>query len=231
MNGSHDNSAAERPVRVLVVDDEPLIVEMLTMGLNYEGFEVSIARTGFEAIEQARGKKPDLVILDIMLPGLDGIEVCRKLRAQSDVGILMLTALGEVEDRINGLDSGADDYLVKPYDLDEMLARVHAILRRADGTRAPERRFGALCISPSARTVTRNGLPVTLTPREWAILDRLSRRPGQTVPKAELEETVYGFGEEVESNAIEAHVSRLRAKLGRAAVETVRGFGYRMGQG
>ena len=130
------------------------------------------------------------------------------------------------------LEAGADDYLVKPYDLDEMLARINAILRRADGAaRAPERRFGDLCISASSRTVTLDGKPVTLTPREWAILDRLSHRPGQVVGKAELEDAVYGFGEEVESNAIEAHVSRLRAKLGRMAVETVRGFGYRMGQG
>ena len=111
------------------------------------------------------------------------------------------------------------------------LDRADDAARRADGARAPERRFGGLCISPSARTVTRHGAPVTLTPREWAILDRLSHRPGQVVGKAELEDAVYGFGEEVESNAIEAHVSRLRAKLGRTAVETVRGFGYRMGQG
>ena len=145
--------------------------------------------------------------------------------------VLIVTARDRIIERIAGLEAGADDYLVKPYDLNEMLARINAILRRADGTRAPERRFGGLCISPSARTVTRHGAPVTLTPREWAILDRLSRRPDQVVGKAELEDAVYGFGEEVESNAIEAHVSRLRAKLGRAAVETVRGFGYRMGQG
>src|SRR5438105_11185535 len=120
----------ERSVRVLVVDDEPLIVEMLTMGLNYEGFEVSVARTGFEALEQARSANPDLVVLDIMLPGIDGVEVCRRLRAQSNAGIIMLTARGEVEDRITGLDSGADDYLVKPFTFRELMARARAVLRR-----------------------------------------------------------------------------------------------------
>src|SRR6478609_3683949 len=119
----------ERTVRVLVVDDEPLIVELLTMGLDYEGFEVSVARTGFEALEQAQSSKPDLVVLDVMLPGLDGVEVCRRLRAQGNVGILMLTARGEVDDRVTGLESGADDYLIKPFNFRELMARLRAILR------------------------------------------------------------------------------------------------------
>src|SRR3954453_9387932 len=114
------NGDRERPVRVLVVDDEPLIVEMLTMGLSYEGFEVSVGRDGNEALEQSRTHKPDVVVLDIMLPGMSGIEVCKKLRAQGDVGIIMLTARGEVEDRVQGLDSGADDYLVKPFTFREL---------------------------------------------------------------------------------------------------------------
>src|SRR6266478_3022143 len=127
MNESQlSNNETERLVRVLVVDDEPLIVEMLTMGLSYEGFEVSMARTGHEALDQARAVNPDVVVLDIMLPGMDGIEVCRRLRAQGDVGILMLTALGEVDDRVTGLDSGADDYLVKPFTFKELMARLRA---------------------------------------------------------------------------------------------------------
>jgi DNA-binding response OmpR family regulator len=147
-----------------------------------------------------------------------------------DTPVLVVTARDRITERIEGLKAGADDYLTKPYDLDEMLARVDAIQRRAEGTRASLRSFGALHINPEARSAEVDGVPVALTPREWAILERLSRRPELVVSRQELEEALYGFGDEVESNAIEAHVSRLRAKLGRQSVETVRGFGYRMGR-
>ena len=153
----------ERPVRVLVVDDEPLIVEMLTMGLSYEGFEVSVARTGFEALEEAQRTKPDLVVLDIMLPGVNGVEVCKRLRDQGDVGVLMLTARGEVEDRIEGLDSGADDYLVKPFSFRELMARARAILRRRGVNLQRLLRIGDVTMDRQARRVTRGGASVELT--------------------------------------------------------------------
>lgn len=219
-------------MRLLVVEDEADLAQAVVDHLRAAAHAVDHAATLDEALAAVRATAYALVLLDLRLPDGEGLALLRDLRDRRDpTPVLIATARDRITERIAGLEAGADDYLVKPYDLDEMLARVHAVLRRAGGDRAPERRFGTLCISPSARTVTRNGAPVTLTPREWAILDRLSRRPGQTVTRSELEEAVYGFGEEVESNAIEAHVSRLRAKLGRAAVETVRGFGYRMGQG
>ncbi|HYP20397.1 MAG TPA: response regulator transcription factor, partial [Chloroflexia bacterium] len=161
----------ERPARVLVVDDEEIIVEMLTMGLNYEGFEVSVARTGFEALEQARSAKPDIVVLDVMLPGVDGVEVCRRLRAAGDVGILMLTARGEVEDRVMGLDSGADDYLVKPFTFRELLARVGAILRRKGVNLQQALRVGDLVLDRQTRRVTRGDRAIELTPREFDMLE------------------------------------------------------------
>ena len=219
-------------MRILVVEDEADLAQAVVDHLRAAAHAVDHASTLDAAQAAVRAMPYALILLDLRLPDGEGLALLRDLRDRRDpTPVLIVTARDRIIERIAGLEAGADDYLVKPYDLNEMLARINAILRRADGTRAPERRFGGLCISPSARTVTRHGAPVTLTPREWAILDRLSHRPGQVVGKAELEDAVYGFGEEVESNAIEAHVSRLRAKLGRAAVETVRGFGYRMGRG
>ena len=220
-------------MRILVVEDEADLAQAVVDHLRAAAHAVDHAATLDEAQAAVRASPYALILLDLRLPDGDRLALLRDLHDRRDATpVLIVTARDRITERIAGLEAGADDYLVKPYDLDEMLARINAILRRADGAaRAPERRFGDLCISASSRTVTLDGKPVTLTPREWAILDRLSRRPGQIVGKAELENAVYGFGEEVESNAIEAHVSRLRAKLGRAAVETVRGFGYRMGQG
>ena len=143
----------ERLVRVLVVDDEPLIVQMLSIALSYEKFEVSVARTGIEAIQQAARTKPDLIILDIMLPHMDGIEVCRRLRATGDVGILMLTARGEDQDQVAGLDSGADDYLVKPFTLPVLLARMRAILRRKGINLQSTLRVGDLTLDRLTRIV------------------------------------------------------------------------------
>ena len=229
MNGTHDVGSSERPVRVLVVDDEPLIVEMLTMGLNYEGFEVSVARTGFEAIEQARLKKPDLVILDIMLPGIDGVEVCRRLRAGSDVGILMLTALGEVEDRITGLDSGADDYLVKPFTFRELMARARAILRRRGIDLQQVLRVGDVALDRQARRVTRSGRPVELTPREFDMLELFLSHPRQVFTRDVILNRVWGYDYMGDTNVIDVHIRHLREKLGddsRSFIRSVRGVGY-----
>lgn len=155
----------------------------------------------------------------------------RRLRAGGRrIPVLIVTARERITERIAGLEAGADDYLVKPYDLHEMHARIVAIHRRASATVEAERRFARLCILPERRQVLLDDQPVHLTLREWALIERLSRRPDVTVSRAQMEDALYGFGDKVESNAIEAHISRLRAKLGRGAIVTQRGFGYQMGQ-
>ena len=219
-------------MRLLVVEDEADLAHAVCDHLRAAGHAVDLAASAQDADAALGTTDYDLVLLDLSLPDGDGLEVLRDLRSRrNSMPVMITTARDRITQRIAGLDAGADDYLVKPYDLDEMLARIAAILRRADNDRMPEREFGPIRIMPASQTVMRDGEPMALTRREWAILDRLSRRPDITVPKAELEDAVYSFGEEVESNAIEAHVSRLRAKLGHGAIETIRGFGYRMGKG
>ena len=219
----------ERSVRVLVVDDEPMIIEMLTMGLNYEGFEVSVARTGFEALEMARTHNPDLVVLDIMLPGIDGVEVCRKLRAQGNVGILMLTARGEVEDRIEGLDSGADDYLVKPFAFRELMARARAILRRRGINLQQTLRIGDVVMDRQTRKVSRAGRPIELTPREYDMLELFLSHPRQIFSRDVILNRVWGYDYLGDTNVIDVHIRHLREKLGdedRNLIRSVRGVGY-----
>lgn len=226
-NGAGDEK--ERPARVLVVDDEEIIVEMLTMGLNYEGFEVSVARTGHEALDQARSAKPDIVVLDVMLPGLDGVEVCRRLRATSDVGILMLTARGEVEDRVVGLDSGADDYLVKPFTFRELLARVGAILRRKGVNLQQALRVGDLVLDRQTRRVNRGGKPVELTPREFDMLELFLTHPRQVFSRDVILNRVWGYDYYGDTNVIDVHIRHLREKLedeNRDLIRSVRGVGY-----
>jgi DNA-binding response OmpR family regulator len=219
----------ERAVRILVVDDEPFIVEMLTMGLNYEGFEVSVARTGFEALEQARTARPDLVVLDVMLPGINGVEVCKRLRAQGNVGILMLTAKGELEDRIEGLDSGADDYLVKPFSFKELMARVRAILRRNGINLQQVLRTGDVVMDRQARKVSRAGRSVELTPREFDMLELFLTHPRQVFPRDVILNRVWGYDYMGDTNVIDVHIRHLREKLGdeeRNLIRSVRGIGY-----
>jgi DNA-binding response OmpR family regulator len=219
----------ERPVRVLVVDDEPLIVEMLTMGLSYEGFEVSVARTGFEALEEAQRTRPDLVVLDIMLPGVNGVEVCKRLRDQGDVGVLMLTARGEVEDRIEGLDSGADDYLVKPFSFRELMARARAILRRRGVNLQRLLRIGDVTMDRQARRVTRGGAAVELTPKEFDMLELFLMHPRQVFPRDIILNRVWGYDYMADTNVIDVHIRHLREKLGddgRNLIRSVRGIGY-----
>ncbi|MCK8463138.1 response regulator transcription factor [Aliiroseovarius sp. S1339] len=219
-------------MRLLVIEDEQGLADAVADHLREASHAVDIAGTLDDAQAAVRATQYDLILLDLHLPDGDGLSLVRDLRNRSaNTPVLIATARDRIMERIEGLEAGADDYLVKPYDLDEMLARISAILRRADSSRATQRQFGSIKVVPSAKSVYLDGQPVSLTTKEWAILDRLSRRPGITVAKAELEDALYGFGNEVESNAIEAHVSRLRAKLGRDVIETVRGFGYRMGKG
>jgi DNA-binding response OmpR family regulator len=219
----------ERLVRVLVVDDEPLIVQMLSIALSYEKFEVSVARTGLEAIQQAARLKPDLVILDIMLPQLDGIEVCRRLRATGDVGILMLTARGTDQDQVVGLDSGADDYLVKPFTLPVLLARMRAILRRKGINLQSTLRVGDVTLDRLTRKVTRGERQVELTPREFDLLELLLAHPRQVFSREAIVNRVWGYDYVGDSNVVDVYVRYLREKLAdeeRNLIRSVRGVGY-----
>lgn len=218
-------------MRLLVVEDEADLAGAVADHLRAASHAVDVAATLDEGMAAARAAVYALILLDLRLPDGEGLDLLRDLRDREDATpVLIVTARDRITERIAGLEAGADDYLVKPYDLDEMLARITAILRRMDGNRSPERFFGDLCVRPSSRAALLHGVPVPLTSKEWAILDRLSRRPDMTVSRAELEKALYAFGDEVNSNAIEAHVSRLRAKIGRGSIETMRGFGYRMGR-
>ena len=222
----------------LVVDDEPPLVRLLSAYLEREGFSVSTAGDGEEALRLARENPPDVVVLDLMLPGIDGIEVCRRIRAFSDAYIVMLTARVEEIDRIVGLSTGADDYVTKPFSPGELVARMRAMLRRPRGGQAsPEtRRLGALTIDPQGREVTRDGQAIALTRLEFDLLDALSEFPNLAFTRRRLLERVWGptwFGDE---HVVDVHIANLRRKLGDDQgapryVITLRGVGYRLGPG
>jgi len=215
---------------ILVVDDDPEIVSFLKRGLTYEGYTVDTAGDGAEALAKAREREPDLVVLDVMMPGMDGIEVSRRLRQGSEVPILMLTAKGTVSDRVAGLDSGADDYLVKPFSFDELLARIRALLRRAQPAEGEILRFMDLSLNTVTREVTRSGQAVQLTAQEFQLLELFMRHPRQVLKRDRIYEVVWGYDFGGESNVIEVYVRYLRAKLeadGQSRlIHTVRGVGY-----
>ncbi|MFF3417816.1 response regulator transcription factor [Streptomyces sp. NPDC002698] len=220
-------------MRVLVVEDERRLALALQHGLTAEGFSVDVAHDGLTGLTKATERAYDVVVLDIMLPGLNGYRVCQRLRATgSDVGILMLTAKDGEWDEAEALDTGADDYLSKPFSFVVLVARLRALARRI-GTRAPRRTvLGDLVVDSAARTCTRAGVSVPLTPREFAVLDHLARRAGEAVSKREILDEVWDSGADSDPNTVEVHVSALRRKIdtpfGRAAVQTVRGSGYRL---
>jgi DNA-binding response OmpR family regulator len=219
----------ERAARVLIVDDEPLIVQMLSIALGYEKFDVSVARTGLEAIQQASLVKPDLIILDWMLPGLDGIEVCRRLRNAGDVGILMLTARGEDEDQVLGLEAGADDYLIKPFTLPVLLARMKAILRRRGINLDTTLRAGDVALDRQTRKVQRGDRQVDLTPREFDLLEMLLSHPRQVFSREAIVNRVWGYDYFGDTNVVDVYIRYLREKLGdeeRTLIRSVRGVGY-----
>ena len=219
-------------MRVLLVEDDATLGAAVRDHVAAEGHAVDWVARLDAAQAHLEAAPYDLILLDLMLPDGRGLPFLSRLRARGDATpVVVLTALDTVAERIAGLDAGADDYLVKPFDLAELSARLKAVARRYAGNPNPLVEVGALAVDLAARTVTRAGRPVELTAREWALFEALVQRPGQIVSKARLEDTLYPFGAEVESNAIEAHVSRLRRKLGADAVETVRGLGYRLGQG
>ena len=215
--------------RILVVEDEEGIADFLRRGLVLTGYEVDVAYDGESALSWAREQMPDMVILDLMLPGLDGVEVCRRLRAASDVPIIVLTARDSVSDKVQGLDAGADDYLTKPFAFDELLARVRAAERR----RSPDQAVltvGDLVIRPASREVERAGRRIELTTREYDLLEYLARNAGKVVKKQAIFEKVWGFDFETESDAIKVYVRYLRKKLNatgeRDLIQAVRGVGY-----
>jgi DNA-binding response OmpR family regulator len=216
-------------IRILVVDDEEVLVDLISTGLRYEGFEVVVATDGPAALAQAAAFQPHLVVLDWMLPGLDGLTICQRLRAQSDVAILMLTAKGELEERVAGLDGGADDYLVKPFKFQELLARIRAILRRHNLSLRRRLSVGEVQLDRETHEVWRAGQPIELTPREFELLAVLMAHPRQVFTRAMLLDRVWGYDYAADPNLVEVHISALRAKLGdtaRQLIRTVRGVGY-----
>ena len=214
---------------VLIVEDEQAIRRFLRTALEADGLRVYEAETLQRGLLEAATRKPDLIILDLGLPDGDGIDFIRDLRQWSAIPVIVLSARSEESDKIAALDAGADDYLVKPFDLSELSARIAAVARRYSGNPNPQIQLGELCINVSDRTIRRDDKLIDLSAREWALFEALLRRPAALLSKSQLEEHLYEFGAEIESNTIEVYISRLRKKLGAHTIEPVRGVGYRLG--
>ncbi len=216
-------------MRILLVEDDGLLGDGIQAGLRQAGFTVEWVRDGLAA-EAALAVEPfAAIVLDLGLPGVSGIEVLRHLRAaRNRTPVLILTAQDAVDDRIRGLDAGADDYAVKPFDLGELAARLRALIRRGDGRATPTLLVGGLALDPAGRAVTLAGAPVELSAREFAILHLLMRHAGSVLTRAQLEEQLYEWGQEVESNTVEVFIHHLRRKLGAERIKTIRGVGYLM---
>ncbi|MDX6632654.1 MAG: two-component system, OmpR family, response regulator [Solirubrobacterales bacterium] len=217
-------------MRLLIAEDEPKLANALARGLRRSGYAVDVIDSGDGALHQARVYEYDCVVLDVMLPGLDGFGVCSKLRTEGfGAPVLMLTARDQLDDRIRGLDAGADDYLVKPFAFDELVARLRALTRRGSSSRPAVLSFGELVIDPAARSVTHRGRSVELSQREFALLEFLGRHAGQVVRRTELLEHVWDQHFPGDSNIVDVYVGRLRKKLDAPAgelIRTVRGVGY-----
>ncbi|MDQ4048693.1 MAG: response regulator transcription factor [Actinomycetota bacterium] len=218
-------------MRILVVDDEPAVREAIERALRLDGYDVELAGDGEQALNAVEARAPDAVVLDILMPRVDGLQVCRRLRGTGDrVPILMLTARDAIGDRVGGLDAGADDYLVKPFALDELLARLRALLRRAHPDERAELRFGDLSLDPAAYEVRRGDRLVELTRTEFLLLELFMRHPRQVLPRSTIFEHVWGFDFGATSNSLEVYVSYLRRKTEAAGeprlLQTVRGIGY-----
>ena len=220
--------------RVLVVDDDSSLAEMLTIVLDSEGFEPRVCSTGEKAMGAVRDFRPDVVLLDLMLPGKDGIDVCREIRAESGVPIIMLTAKSDTIDIVVGLESGADDYVVKPFKPKELVARIRARVRRVDEPAPEALQVGDLSIDVAGHTVKRDGTPISLTPLEFDLLLCLARKPWQVFTREVLLEQVWGYRHAADTRLVNVHVQRLRSKVEVDAenpeiVLTVRGVGYKAG--
>ena len=216
--------------RILVIEDDEAILAFLRRGLAYDGYVVDTATDGQTGLILAADNPPDLVVLDWMLPGIDGLEVCRRLRASNNVPILMLTARTSVNDRVQGLDAGADDYLVKPFNLDELLARIRALLRRTMPERPEKYEFSDLVLDTGTRQATRNGRVIDLTAKEYELLELFMRNPKQVLSREVIYDEVWGYDFGGESNIIEVYIRYLRQKLEDSnesrLIHTVRGMGY-----
>ncbi len=216
-------------MRLLLVEDDLMIGESVQQGLRQEGFAVDWVRDGESAEAAWRVTHFELMLLDLGLPRKDGLAVLKSLRqTQNALPVLIMTARDAVRDRVAGLDAGADDYLVKPFDLDELAARVRALLRRGSGRADPVIRHGKLMLNPATREAQFADAPLALSPREFSLLEALLDRPGAVLSLAQLEERIYGWGQEVDSNAIEVHIHALRKKLGADYIRNVRGVGYKV---
>jgi two-component system OmpR family response regulator len=217
-------------VRILLIEDEPLLADAVCEHLKRAGHAVDWFGRIDDADAALDTTEYGLVLLDLHLPDGRGLDLLKRRRKSGDKRpVIICTARDQIRDRIEGLNAGADDYLVKPYDLDELLARVQAVQRRYDGQPNPAIVIGSLTIDISAHQVNQKGHDVPLTAREWALIECLARRPGAIVSKTQVEDALYTLGSEVESNAVEVYVSRLRKKLGSSTIETVRGLGYKLG--
>lgn len=216
--------------RILIIEDDEGISKVLRRALVYEGYQVDTALDGESGLNLNRDNHPDLVVLDWMLPGMDGLEVCRRLREAGSVPILMLTAKEALEDRIHGLDAGADDYMVKPFELDELLARVRALLRRTQVERAPVLTFADLSLDTSTRQATRKGRVIMLTAKEYDLLELFMRHPRQVLTRELIFDRVWGYDFGGESNVLDVYIRYLRQKLEiqgeNRLIHTVRSVGY-----
>src|SRR5467141_2964013 len=220
-------------MRVLLVEDDPKMAALVRRGLTENGTAIDIAPKGEDALWMTRAHDYDAIVLDVMLPGLDGFETCATLRAQGVwAPVLMLTARDGVEDRVAGLDAGADDYLTKPFSFAELLARLRALVRRGGGERPTELVVGTLRLDPAARRAWRDGTEISLSPKEFALLEAFMRRPGQVLTRLQLLEHAWDFAYENRSNVIDVYVRYIREKVdrpfGTESIETVRGVGYRL---
>ncbi|KPL81649.1 response regulator transcription factor [Levilinea saccharolytica] len=218
--------------KVLIIEDDEAIVKLLRRSLAYEGYQVDAALDGESGLALARDRQPDLVILDWMLPGMDGLEVCQRLRALSNVPVLMLTAKDTLHDRVQGLDAGADDYVVKPFQLDELTARIRALLRRTQQDRTPVLNFMDLNLDTSTRQAERNGRIISLTAKEYDLLELFMRHPRQVLTREMIFDRVWGYDFGGESNVLDVYIRYLRQKLEgdkeSRLIYTVRGVGYVM---
>lgn len=214
-------------MRLLLVEDDAMIGEAVLHMLRAEHYAADWVRDGTMADEALRTEQYDLVLLDLGLPKRDGLEVLRTLRARrNSVPVLVATARDAIGDRIAGLDAGADDYVVKPYDIDELLARIRALLRRSAGRGEPVFEHKGVSLNPATREVTVQGTPVSLSAREWAVLEPLLARPGVVLSRGQLEEKLFSWKDDISSNAVEVYIHGVRKKLGADVIQTVRGLGY-----
>ncbi len=218
-------------MKLLLAEDDPMIGASLVQGLKQAGFAADWVRDGREARSAVHAGGYALLLLDLGLPGLDGVALLRELRRdQIDIPVLVITARDAVTDKIAGLNLGADDYLTKPFDLNELIARIHALLRRLGGRAQNRMCLGGLCLNPLTRETSLDDQPLSLSQREFSLLEALLQKPGAVLSREQLEDRLYGWGEEVASNAVEVHLHNLRRKLGADWIRNVRGVGYKVAE-